>query len=606
MQKLKQNYPIVILLALAFLIGSLTLSSRGESWDEFLLHKYANRSLNAYQSWALEGKVNITLDDLGGYGPSFVMLDELAADLFSALLPINRIDLYHLINFSIYLAGIWAFYDLGIRWLNRTSAIGATLLLMTQPIYWGHAFMNSKDIPFLAFFLLSLAFGFRMLDSDKPILSDVSTDRLKRMLALLTAIWLASVFGLFAATEALHSFIADLVRSAASGQTNIISLVASDILTAPPAVYIQKFFILFLRIRSVYLLLFTALLLYLYYRHSRSTFQSTMSILIPGILLGFTTSIRSLGPFAGLIVAAYGLRVKGKKAIPALVLYAAVGIIAMYLTWPYLWENPIGHLFESIRLMSAYPWNGEVLFNGQRYAPTELPYAYLPVLLGIQLTEPVWLLFLIGFVITVIEYRAKRMETVYNKRLLLELVTLWFVIPILGFIIFRPTLYDNFRQLLFILPPVFLMAGVVFSRIKHPAWQIALIALVTIPGLVSGVSLQPYEYLYYNRFIGGVHGAQNRFELDYWGTSYREAAEHINSIAPANSSIWVEGPAHVFGPFARIDLKVLDAFDPSLTGTEYYVVILARHDLDKIIAPDAETIYTVAIEGVPLAIVKKP
>lgn len=606
MQKLKQNYPIVILLALAFLIGSLTLSSRGESWDEFLLHKYANRSLNAYQSWALEGKVNITMDDLGGYGPSFVMLDELSANLLSASLPIKRIDLYHLINFSIYLAGIWAFYDLGIRWLTRASAIGATLLLMTQPVYWGHAFMNSKDIPFLAFFLLSLAFGFRMLDSDKPILSDVSTDRLKRMLALLTALWLASVFGLFSATEALHSFIADLVRSAASGQTNIVSLVASDILTAPPAVYIQKFFILFLRIRSVYLLLFTALLLYLYYRHSRSTFQSTMAILIPGILLGFTTSIRILGPFAGLIVAAYGLRVKGKKAIPALILYATVGIIAMYLTWPYLWENPPGHLFDSIRLMSAYPWNGEVLFNGQRYAPTELPYAYLPVLLGIQLTEPVWLLFLIGFVITIIEYRAKRIETVYNKRLLLELVALWFVIPILGFIILRPSLYDNFRQLLFILPPVFLMAGVVFSRIKHPAWQIALITLVTIPGLVGGVSLQPYEYLYYNRFIGGVQGVQNRFELDYWGTSYRAAAEHINNIAPANSSIWVEGPAHVFGPFARIDLKVLDAFDPSLTGTEYYVVILARHDLDKIIAPDAQTIYTVAIEGVPLAIIKKP
>ena len=29
-----------------------------------------------------------------------------------------------------------------------------------------------------------------------------------------------------------------------------------------------------------------------------------------------------------------------------------------------------------------------------------------------------------------------------------------------------------------------------------------------LPGIVDGIRLHPYEYIYYNRFIGGVDGAQ--------------------------------------------------------------------------------------------------
>src|SRR5262245_23781503 len=109
---MKKDYLIFILLLLAFLLGISTLTSRGESWDEFLLHKYAVRSLLAYQTWPMQGEVNITLDDLGGYGPFFLILDELGYRLLEIVLPLSYTDIYHLINFVTYLAGIWAFYDL--------------------------------------------------------------------------------------------------------------------------------------------------------------------------------------------------------------------------------------------------------------------------------------------------------------------------------------------------------------------------------------------------------------------------------------------------------------------------------------------------------------
>ena len=41
------------------------------------------------------------------------------------------------------------------------------------------------------------------------------------------------------------------------------------------------------------------------------------------------------------------------------------------------------------------------------------------------------------------------------------------------------------------------------------------------------VYLHPYEYVYFNQLIGGTRGAEERFETDYWATSYREAAVRL-------------------------------------------------------------------------------
>jgi hypothetical protein len=603
---MKQNYPIVIILVLSLLIGLLTLTHYGESWDDLSLQKYAAKSLDAYRTWPQQGLVKITEEDLGNYGPSYVMSVALATRALSAVIPLSLPDLRHLFYFITYLAGIWAFYALGACWLTRNAAIGATLLFMTQPILWGHAFMNPKDIPFLAFFLLTVNFGFKMADDIKPLSFDSLTPSAKKTLALLTALWFVSVFPLFIFTDAFHSILTSLVHAAQTGETNIISLIASDIRTAAPEIYIQKYFVLFLYARAIYFLLSTSLLLYFYYhiRPSREAFILYPSIILPAILLGFTTSLRILGPFAGLIVVFYALRTKGKQAIPALVAYAIIAIIAMYLTWPYLWTDPIGHLFGSIKTMSAYPWQGIVLFNGVEYASTTLPYSYLPVLFGVQLTEPVWALTIAGVVVSIFGRRPERIEG--GRRGLIELTILWFLIPIIGFIILRSALYDNFRQIIFILPPVFWLAGVAFEKIKNTKWQIALVALCLIPGIMGIIRQHPYEYIYYNSFIGGMDGAQGRFELDYWGISYHEAAGYVNEIAPANSVIWVEGPSHLFELYAREDLKIYSNHEVERADHYDYVVATTRYNLDQASYPEAKIIYKIARGDAILTVIKQP
>jgi hypothetical protein len=53
------------------------------------------------------------------------------------------------------------------------------------------------------------------------------------------------------------------------------------------------------------------------------------------------------------------------------------------------------------------------------------------------------------------------------------------------------------------------------------------------------IKLHPYEYAYYNQFVGGTGQAAKRFETDYWNTCYKEAMEYIRSTKLKNIRIHV-------------------------------------------------------------------
>ncbi|MEW6030895.1 MAG: hypothetical protein ACOYZ8_05505 [Chloroflexota bacterium] len=586
----------LLLYLLLTILGAVLTRHYGESWDELKFYKYADSALEAYVTWPTTGEIPLTGNTYDNYGPAYVMLVALGARALQPLLGWSISDLRHLLYFVTFLAGVWAFHELAKRWLAQTAAFGATALFATQPLFWGHAFISPKDIPFLSFFLLSLLFGLRLFDSPGSLPLNGLAPRPKRTLLVLTALWLASVIGLFAVTPLLHAWIEGLVRAAAAGEDNLIARVASDIHTADPEIYIKKFFVLFIQARAA-LFLLSSFVIAIYY-HKNRLLIPVLRILPSATLLGITICIRVLGPLAGLLITIYALRTRGKSSVPTLATYFLLALAAMYATWPYLWPNPIGHFIESIVVMAKYPWGGQVLFDSVEYASTDIPRSYLPILLGIQLTEPVWVLFIAGLAAAIFGPR--------EKRDLLVLTIIWFVLPLIGFVVLRSPLYDNFRQVFFILPPVFLMAGVVFEKIKRPVLQIVLIVLCALPGIVDGVRLHPYEYIYYNRFVGGVQGAFRRFELDYWGTSYREAADWLNAHAPAKANIWVTGPAHLLGMYLREDLKLYSSYEAERAERYDYIVSTSRYNLDLASYPDASIVHEIARDGAVLTVIKEP
>lgn len=567
----------------------------GASWDENIMQVYADQSLKNYAEWRDKGEIKLEHETLQYYGPFFMMTVQTVSRFMDRFSQTNIADLRHLVYFLVYFASIPAFYTIARRWFDPLSSLGASLLYAFQPVLWGHAFINPKDAPFMSLVVISIAAGLRMVDGIHS-LSDADLSDVKPRVWLISLLGLASVLVAFLLTESIYGMITDLVVSAKAGEANIISALASKLDQVPAKVYIERYFVLFLHTRAIYTVLTFVSLLYFWHRVQPAILKVLTIVFAPALLLGFTTSTRVLGPFAGVIVAYYLLRNKTRISFIAVVLYAGLAAAAAYLTWPFLWMDPAGNLLATLQKMSAFPWTGDVLFNGNFYKASEIPFLYLPTLILIQMTEPVWILVLLGFFFSVAKKRTE----------LIILVALWFFVPFLGFFLGSATLFDNFRHILFILPSVFLLSGSVFEKIPKPALRAACIVLCIMPGIFGIITLHPYEYAYYNQFIGGLKGAQGRFETEYWLTSYREAAEYINEHASPGAGVWVDGPGHVFSPFARDDLKVNSWSSEDPVERYEYVVASYRFISNGTAQPNAEVVYKIVRDDVVLAVIRKP
>jgi hypothetical protein len=353
--------------------------------------------------------------------------------------------------------------------------------------------------------------------------------------------------------------------------------------------------------------------------------QKLTIIIFPAILLGITTSIRVLGPFAGLLILLYAVSKLGKRVsafLPHLFLYGVIALLAMFITWPFLWENPIAHFAEVARFMSDNPTNLSVLFGGEIYRAGELPRRYLPFMLGATLTEPVWSLFILGLITgywklirqnrdmsasfpeespaeTWRSLRSSLDVTVTRNNLIsLTLVLLWFVTLVAYVLLRRPSMYDGLRHFLFILPPVFVFAGLAFEFLLDHitlSWlRAGLILLLIAPGIAGIIQLHPYEYTYYNSLAGGTSGVFRQYETDYWLTCYKEAVEDLNQTLDQPANLYVHREAYIAAYYANKSINVHElrgALEDVKPGD--YILVNTRTNEDRKVFKDAPIVLQI-------------
>jgi hypothetical protein len=175
--------------------------------------------------------------------------------------------------------------------------------------------------------------------------------------------------------------------------------------------------------------------------------------------------------------------------------------------------------------------------------------------------------------------------------------------------------YNNFRQFLFVVPPLFVFAGLalqaLWNRLKRRGILfIPLVLLMLLPGLYWDWQLHPYQYIYYNSLAGGVAGAYRVYDTDYWNSAYREALDYVNRVAPKGAFVYFWSNKWVAAPYARPDLhlKLLaNTYDPGypLNTNMDYAVITTKDNADQFYFPDSKEIYTVQRGGAILAVVKQ-
>jgi 4-amino-4-deoxy-L-arabinose transferase-like glycosyltransferase len=162
-----EKYLLLIWIMVNLIVGILTVHDFGVSFDEPRYYLYAEQSLDSYRSlFGLLSEPVYGPGNLRYYGPSFIILVELIArSLQSIFTNVLEIDIWHLSYFVLFQLTRLVLYSLTKRWFSRWSAWAVLLLFTTQPLLWGHAFMNPKDIPFMAFMVFSVFAGYRVLDS---------------------------------------------------------------------------------------------------------------------------------------------------------------------------------------------------------------------------------------------------------------------------------------------------------------------------------------------------------------------------------------------------------------------------------------------------------
>ena len=505
--------PILWLLGAA-LIGALaTYRDFGLTWDEPLFYKYADALAYAYTpaNW-LDAEFDLSRsygpsgDDHKTRGPGYLLIASLPSRALQSA-GLDTSSAWHLINSVTFLFGIFFVYRL-CRWMggNDGAVIGAALFA-SQPLLWGHAFINPKDMPFMVLFAGAVWLGVRMVD-----------------------------------------------RLAAAPETRWGGL--------------------------------------------------ARNVVLPAIVLGLCTSNRVLGPLAGVLVVAYWIaRLPTWKTAPGIVLYTLAATATMFATWPYLWEDA-GHFLEVFGLMAQNPTVLPVLFADSVYRANELPLRYLPFFLATAITEPVWPFFAMGLAAA-----ARLGRGAPARGLRLAVLLGWLVLPVAYALLARPPLYDGMRHFLFVLPPAFILAGVgtdLILRHVRAGWaRLAVAIAILAPGLTGIAILHPYEYAYYNAFVGGTAGAFRHYETEYWLTCYKESVERINETLDLPARLFVHREAAVAAPYAAPNLTVLDqrgSTDQIRQGD--FVLVNTRTNEDERVFRDAPAVISVGRAGATFCVVK--
>ncbi len=621
--------PPVLLLALLTLVVALA-GDYGQSWDDPGDAQFGAASLHAYigSPAFLHGH-----GDRLYYGPLYFMLSHAAVVLMQRVSPqVSGVDIRHAMNATAFALTTIPLYWLSMRLTASALVSLLTVLLFTfQPVLFGHAFINQKDTPFMLLFILAVAAGVAAVDFLRRASPAASRSRIhishpfrpsqneppapvlrRLLLAAAGLLGVALVFDLLrrgAIYQLLIHLLASAYTQAGPEWLNRHFLaVAEDAYKTPLEQYVQKVDLVYSWGSVVASLAILAALGCLAFwllpsLRSLSSRQRGLRLLVmaaAGIPLGLCMAIRVLGGFAGILVISYALLRPRWRLIGGLTVYLSAAAIAAYLTWPFLWPAPVTHWVESLRLLLDFPPH-IVLFEYIHHVSDQLPWTYLPRLLSAQLTEPAILFFAVGMVVAFI-----RLVDRHRTFVLLLIVLAWFLAPLLYVILARPSVYGNFRQFLFILPPFFLLAGLgidlLFRRARGPYARALLAALLLAPGVYGIAWLHPYEYLYFNSAVGGVKGAAGRFQLDYWCVSYRPAMEYVNQHAPVGALVAVGDPVPPAGTFARPDLRVVPA--PSSEDPAFALVCDEESVMDHFY-PDMRTVHVVSVAGIPLAEVKQ-
>lgn len=386
-----------------------------------------------------------------------------------------------------------------------------------------------------------------------------------------------------------------------------IGLLGCTFLIFSPRIFADSFYnpkdIPFL---SMFIIAIYTLLVYL---RNKSILNSIFLLLSSAILIsinyvGMILPLFTIAFFITDYLLIHKLERKRNLILSSFIVYIIILPFLILFFWPTLLPGPFQTLIENFKFMINIPWGGILLYFGNYIGGTNLPWHYLPV--WILITTPIVysLFFIVGLIFSIKTF-IKNPKSFYknNKEILISL--LLFFIPFLSVIILNPTIYNGWRHLFFIYPSflvisifgIFRIYKIQINRNKIFKYiKISIISIISIQLVLLSLFMiknHPHQNVYFNFFAG--KNLRERFELDYWGLSYKQALEYIvendNSEIINIKVIYYPGVynQYILKPDERKRIKFVE----DIKSADYFINN-SSYNFDY---PDQDEIYSIIIDN---------
>ena len=285
-----------------------------------------------------------------------------------------------------------------------------------------------------------------------------------------------------------------------------------------------------------------------------------------GAAAGLLINLRIMGVvlFAAVLVfrAWAWFRAEGDAArwrvVAATGAFALWGGLVLFISLPYLWGDPVGHLSEYWTVLADHPsYRGRhQLFRGQIFSGSALPWDYVLRWFAISQPPVTLLLGLLGLGAlglaaggVVRRGAGAGPGAAWGAAELRfgNLLATCFALPLIAFALLRPTTSNDWRHFYFLHGPFCLLATFALMGLRQlPArglrkgWLGGVVCALTAAGLgaaaVEMAQIHPRQYLYFNFFVDRKTPEQlrTRYPMDYWNMAMRQGYEHILRQGPAS------------------------------------------------------------------------
>ncbi len=201
--------------------------------------------------------------------------------------------------------------------------------------------------------------------------------------------------------------------------------------------------------------------------------------------------------------------------------FSFVGIFFFYiLLQPSYWSNPL-LIFDAIKYMSQHIQTVCTVTLGECMKAQNLPASYLPIWFFFKMP----IIILLGLSLFII------LEKKIEEKPLLKIILLplAYSIPaiIILLILFNVNLYDEIRQVMFLVPLIFIISLSLIYLFSKKIFSFSVIFFI-IFFIIQNIKIFPYNYIWINNF-SHITKVTNIFELDYWGASTKKISNFIQN-----------------------------------------------------------------------------